>query len=311
MVVYFGKVNLNSSHIYKVYKKEIKLESILVKLFASLTDDIVYEKEEIYKEGLETKISTTFYKLKINEKTDDYIYGYLYKDAKIYYKQMNEDTNELEWRHVVSNETAEFYFDVYNEIVGYLTASRFGYREFLGAFEGIINNSLEKINLDYLFTVDLLTSGMNIEDIKEELKAIGNIQKLKIKIQPPNLQDELLNQIENNPEETISKLEEANIATKSIILTSSSKLGLKINSKVIDEELEQVDKIHSKISSKDITRNGYVEVEATDRNGNRITTGDKKAVKKEIDNLIDFISACDSVIAKRRLRGSDADFETT
>lgn len=309
MVVYFGKLNLNSSHIYKVYKKEIGLRDILSKLLICLKDGNIYEKEEVFKDGAEIKISTTTYKLTINEKTDDYIYGYLYKDAKIYYKQFNELTKELEWHHVISNETADFYLDVYSETVGYLTSTRFGYREFLYAFEGIINNSMEAENYDYRFTVDLLTSGLEMDDIKEELNKIGNIQKLKIKIQPPNINDEFINEIENNAEETINNFEEANIGTKSIILTSSSILGLKINSKEINEQLDQASKIHSKISSKALTKNGYIEIEATDKYGNRTTTGDNKAVKKIIDNVVEFKHACETVITNRKLKGSDFDIE--
>lgn len=298
MIIYFGKINLNSEHIYKVYKKEIKLDEILNVFFTTLQDGVSFEQEEVFKDGDETRITTITFKLSIKEKTESYVSGYLYKDAKIYYKTFNESTKDLDWHYVVSNETAQFYFDVYYETVGYLTSNRFGYREFLSAFEGILNESLKTGGHEYRFTVELLTTGMSLDDIKEELKSIENIQKLKIKIQPPNIQDKLLSQLEKDAEDTIKNFEDANIATKSIILTSSSKVGLKIESKEINDQLDQLDKVHSKISSNKLTRNGYVEVEATDQFGTRITTGDKKAVKKEIDNIIDFETACNRVIKK-------------
>lgn len=298
MIIYFGKLNLNSSHIYKVYKNEIELNEILDKVLISLKDGIKYEMEEYYKEGTETKVSTTTYTLKIKEKTESYVSGFIYKDATIYFKQYNEISKKFEWHSVISNESADFYLDVYSEKVGYLTANRFGYKEFLHAFEGIINKGLELEEYEYRFTVELLTSGMSIDDIKDELKSISNIQKLKIKIQPPNINDDLMKAMEEDAEETLKNFEDANIATKSILLTSSSRVGLNIESKEINDQLDQLASIHSKISPNTLMKNGYVEIEVTDGFGEKITTGEKKAVKKEIDNIIDFVTACNRVIKK-------------
>ena len=116
--------------------------------------------------------------------------------------------------------------------------------------------------------------------------------------------EESIKKLENNTEETIDNFKQANLAKKSVILTSSSIMGISVDSNEVNQLLNQADTIHSSISAKESTKNGYVEVEATDRYGIRHSTNETRAVKGEIDNVIDFVEACKSIIVRRRLKGT-------
>lgn len=50
-------------------------------------------------------------------------------------------------------------------MVGYQRTQRFGYKEFLYGFQGILNAACENSNLDYSFTVNLYNEGLDINDI--------------------------------------------------------------------------------------------------------------------------------------------------
>jgi hypothetical protein len=303
MIIYFGKINLNSSHIYQVYNKKLDIRDILQTLHTLFVDGIVFEKEEVFRVDTEVRIETTTYKVSVQEKTDDFIRGYVYKDSVIYFKRFDEQEKKLKTRSINNTEGVEFYFDTFSEIVGYHTALRLGHKEFLEAFEGLINSSLANDKNGYNFTVNQYTHGMNIKEIEKELKEIPSIQKLKIRLQPPNPDGDELRALQNNAGSKMKKFEEANIATKSVILTSASRQGLNIESTEIKDQLKEVNSIHNQINAHVSTKNGYAEVEAIDKYGEKYSTADKKAVKREINNVIEFKDACQSVILKKKMRG--------
>lgn len=306
MVIYFGKINLNSSHIFNVYRKELKLETVLNVLLGCFTDGTVYEKEIVKKtkHGLVKKVDT--YTVSIQEKNDEYIRGYILKASIIDYKKYNINTKKLESKIVNADEAAEFYFDVYNEVFGYLTAKRLGHKNFVDAFEGLINECLKKDSNGYRFTARLYTLGMDIKEIEQELKTLSGIQELKFKIQPPNVETELLDDIEDN----LNQYALANMSSKSIILTAASSTGLVVSSKLVQDPLSEINTIHSRINAKECTKKGYVEVSAVDKYGIKYTTANKKPYTKIIDNVMEFVAACqEAIFALRKAEDSPHDNE--
>lgn len=301
MVIFFAKVNLNSKHIYDVYSGNLDMKKILDTVMYTFGSEEEYVKEIIYKDGLDINIEQIKYKVHITDKTEEYIRGYIYKNSTVRFKVFDENSEELKSRSVKSTEAVDFYFDVYNELVGYNTAQRLGYKEFLEAFEGILNKSLQKCNQEYEFTVKLYSEGLDIFEIESQLKQIYNIQTLRFKFQPPNPPDDkILRELEDIADSTIKDYKDANIATKSVIFKASKIAGININAKEIQDQLNEANSLHSGIDSSEATKNGYVEIEAIDSHGNKHTTAEKKPIKKEISNIIEFEDACRSVIRNRR-----------
>lgn len=307
-VIYFGKVNLTSSHIYDVYNGKIQMHDLLQNVLIGLKDGISwnYEYSYIGNDG-DLHTDNSLFSVRIKEKTDTYIQGYIDKDSRLYYKSRSSETGELESKSVGNTETIEFYYDVFSEIFGYHTARRFGHKEVLNVFENLIRIAVENCKEGYVFTVARYTSGLNIEEIRQELKGISSIQKIKFTYQPVNPDSEFLDQIEKNGKDKLGEFEDANLATQSVIMTSSSKLGLNIDSNIIKEQISTVNELQRNVSSKDATANGYVKVEATGKDGIVHSTEDKAPIKKEINNILEFKIACQEIIMKRKPHTSPYD----
>lgn len=248
----------------------------------------------------------TTYTMGIQEKKNYCIRGYVFKKATLHAKKYNAETKRLEMRNVDSDEAIEFYFDVLNETVGFTRANRLGYKMFIEAFQGLIDNAINKhCKEKYKFNIELLTEGMNIEEIVYELERIGNIQTLNFRIQPPNADSELMAEINRNAENTLEKFNEAKLASKSVILTSSSTLGLNIKSREVQNQLKDVAGIHSKLDMKTATKRGYVEVSAIDQFGINHSTKSSKPITKRITDIIEFVEACKEVIKAESGKGTD------
>lgn len=307
VVLYFGKINLISDHLQKVYKGEMQINDILSSLLMYIKDGTEYIKEHKFKLDDEIVVEEIKYSIAIKKKSDTVINGYLYKTSKLHFKNFNKVTKELERKAIDNDEGVEFYFDVLAEMVGYHTSNRLGYKEFLEAFQEIINISCKNAGTDYRFNVKQYTKGLSIDEINKELKSIENIQKLTIKYQLPNAGEEILNKIQKNAESTIERFDKANMATKSVVLTAASSLGINVDSDEVKEEMEQIQNLHSSVSMENATRHGYVEVATVDGSGIEKTTADKKPVKKKISNIIEFEEACKDVIRKRGVDNLDRD----
>ncbi len=301
MVLYFAKINLES-HIYDVYDNKIALKKALDTIMQTFKSGGKYEKEEFFKDGADLNVQKIVYKVHITEKEEEYIAGYIYKDSKIRYKVFDENKEEMKSRIVDSNEVVNFYFDVYHERVGYNTANRFGYREFLEAFEGILNACLSVDENQFRFSVGLCMEGATLNEITDELKQISNIQRLKFKYKAPNPDTKELRAIQNDAEDTLNQLKNANIATKSVIFTAAKVIGINVEAEEIQEQLREANNLHSEIDSIKAMKNGYVEIEAIDSHGNKHISGEEKAIKKEISKIEEFVEACKNVIRNRCLR---------
>lgn len=107
---------------------------------------------------------------------------------------------------------------------------------------------------------------------------------------------------------TVARVRRCKFVDKSVILTSSNKLGLNINAQIIQEQIASVDNLQKSISSRIATQNGYVKVEAVGRDGVVHSTADKAPVKKSINRIVEFKSACEEII-KRRIATSISENE--
>lgn len=299
IVLYFGKFNLVSGPLFDVYNEKITMHDIMLNVLLEVQDGISYEKEVKFRpdSGEEIFKEEITYKISIKEKTETYIRGYLYKNSKIYFKNFDEITKEFVTKSVYNDEGVEFYFDVFSEMVGYYTANRLGHKEFREAFCNVINKAVEKY--DYEFELKPYTEGLSLDEIKYDLKSMGALKKITIKYHIPNPGEEVLKKIARDGE-GIESFKRANLAKKSILLTSANKQGINMESDEVNKELEQIENMHSSVDAKTGTKNGYVEVDATNVDGMNMSTLEKRPVKREINNIIEFAEACAEVIKRRK-----------
>ncbi len=299
MVLYFGKLNLVSGQLFEVYNKKMSMHDIMFNVLTTIQDGASFKKEFKFQtdDGEEVYVEEIKYNIAIKEKTDTYIQGYLYKNSKVIIKNFNRVTKQLDHKRVDNDEGVEFYFDVFAEMVGYYTANRLGHKEFREAFCGILNKTMKKY--EYVFELEPYTEGLSLDEIKSDLRNLGTLQRIEIKYHIPNPGDEILERIQNNGEK-LENYKKANLAKKSILLSAASKSGINMDSEEVNKELDEIENMHSSMDAKVATKNAYVEVNATNYNGVTMSTKEKKPIKKEIKNIIDFKEACADVIKRRK-----------
>lgn len=296
IALYFGKINMSSSQLGDVLINNASFRTILSNLLAALNDNITYT--HFYTKQIDNKTVTESveYSLSVKEKSNNELLGYIHKKSYLNYKDFDKNQKEIISKKIQNTETSEFYYDVFREMVGYQRTQRFGYKEFLFAFEGILNSACKNANLDYSFTVNQYTEGLNINDLRSTLRNEQQIQKLKIKYQIPNPDADTLKLIQANPEKTISDFKAANLAMKHVTYQAFSDTGLNVNSEMIERELNSINTIHSNIGAQKAIQNGYVEVETTDINGITRSTANTKPVIKHIDYIYELKEAASTVM---------------
>ena len=305
ITIYFGKVNLVSSQIGDALFNSISLRNILSELLNALRDNTSYTYTTTKQINInETVTEDIEYSLSIKEKTDTDLQGYLHKKSYLYYKDFDKQTKEIISKKIENTESSEFYYDVFREMIGYQRTLRFGYKEFLYGFEGILNTACTNANLDYKFTVNQYTEGLDINDLRNELISNNQqIQTLKIKYQIPNLNFDTLRKIHLNPEETIKNFRSANLATHYVTYQSITNYALNISSEIIEQELQNIDNMHSSINAKEALKNGYVEVETTNIYGVKKSSTDTKPIVKHINNILELKDAA-SIVILNNIRNS-------
>ncbi|MGN8963274.1 hypothetical protein [Bariatricus sp. HCP28S3_D3] len=296
-VIYFGKVNIISSHVYKMYDSEYDFYDVLLPVLINIKDGLEYEYRftQMYDEKM-VEVSYN-YVMRIKEKTDTYVYGYLNKKGRVPYKT-ESISGELVTEYIDNTERIEFYYDVFKEKIGYYTSIRFGHKEILDVFEHMLNSIFKDEEDAMMFSVSRYTNGLDVKNIEKELQSIGNIQKLKFTFKPINPDTELRESILKNGIERLEEFEDANLSIKHVELYAASRMGLNIESNIVREQIDYANSINSNVSFEKSTGNGYVKVEAVGSDGITHSTEDKAPVKKEINNIIDFKSACQELINK-------------
>jgi len=245
-----------------VLKKEQTIEPILNELFYSFKSGTIYEEhlpipltEEEIKQGLSTKYETVQYKLSIREKKQLGIEGVVYRTSKLYYNNLVEG-DSLVTSAVKNTDGIRFYFDLYKEYVGFNTKQRFGYQQFVNSFENIINLCIKNTGKQYKFSVSLYTEGLNLDEIKDELRKIRNIERLDIYVQPPNPDEDTLSQIESSLGRRLNEFKDANASSITTTIRADGKDALKIDSKLIENELELIEEAHKSVGIKKATSRG-------------------------------------------------------
>ncbi len=300
MVIYFSKINLESIHLLEMYKKEELLVEMKKSIVSFLKNGTVYEVEKIFiDENGEKHTYTTKYRISIGIKKGDYISGYIYKSAVIYYKTLNEVTLKPESHFQNTIEDVRFYYDVNKEIVGFHTRNRFGYQEFNYAFREILNMCMHQNGSPLKFGVYLYNEGLEIEEIASALKSINNIKKLEFRYKLPNPADDyMLDELEDGLTDVAKALENANANSMSVIFDSDGNIGLNIESTEIQNNIGRIGKLTKGIDSKSAIKNGYAYVKATGKDGKIYTTEEKKPIRREIDDDSEdgFFLACRDTI---------------
>lgn len=293
-VIYFAKVNIITGKVFDLYNGE-DIHDILQPVLIRFTEALGYRKEYSYFQDDKVVEDYINYSVKIKEKSDTYIWGYLSKESKVPYKE--EDVNgELRTKYIQSLERIEFYYDIFKEKIGYYTTNRFGKTEVIEVFENMLNRMYDEECFQLMFSVSKYTHGINIKHLQKELEEIRNIHKLKFTFRPANPDSDLLKAIQEKGKEKLEEFENANLSTKHVELTAATSLGLNLKANMVQEEIKYAEKINSNIPLSKSTQNGYVKIEAIGKNGVTYSTEDQAQVKKEISNVIEFKKACQRMI---------------
>lgn len=299
MIIYFSKINLCTVELFNAYKEENIYKDLRSSIASYLKTGIIFKTVETYI-GADGQIHNddTLYRMSLHEKEEDHIWGVIYKEAHVWYKEINPKTGEIESKTRPTIEDVQFYYDITREIVGFHTRNRFGYQEFNHAFEEMINSSLLENDKEYKISVSLYNEGLEIGEIEQQLKEIKNIKRLIFNFKVPNpADDDMLDDLSEGLDNALEQMEEANANSMSVIFDSSGRtLGLNVDSQEIKNNIQRIGRIHSKVSGKDAIKNGYATVKAIDKHGKIYTTEERKPIKREIMNELEFVSACKETI---------------
>ena len=295
VTVYFAKLNLISEDIYELYKNPSLRKIIASALYAAINSNPVWQKESTFLDETGEPHSTVVeYSTHILHCDDTYTYveGWLYKKSKLYYKTLNKETKELISHSTENTEGIRFTLDLDHGYVGYNTSARFGYKEFIDAFVTLINIGEEKTKSDYRYSIGLCTSGLSLDDIKKELSDIGRIMELRIRMQPPNPSEALLDELQRRCDGVVKNFREANVTEVELFYSTKGSSGINITAPFIEEKIQDIQGLHSALPVEESTRKGYVTVEATAASGRKYSSGETKPFRKVIWGLEDLFESC-------------------
>lgn len=293
ITLYFGKLNLISEDIYEIYDNPQRIKDLYTSLYLGIRSGLIFEKQRTFvHDNGEIGHETIQYEMHVLDINEDYVEGWIYKNSVIRYKILDKASRQLLPQSVNSTEGIRFCLDIRNELVGYDTKQRFGYREFLEAFQEIINLGQEGIESPYRFSLELRTMGMSLDEIKESLHQIGNIKELTIQMQPPNPSAKLLNELQQRGEDFIQEMRDANATAIGFNFFSEGSSGLNIDSPLINERITDLRGLCQRLTVDEAIQKGYARVEAQSKAGVKYTTRDQKPYKRVIDGIEDFADAC-------------------
>lgn len=293
--LFFAKLNLATENIYDIYADPQKMKFIKFALVQAMQREGSWTKETTYlDDNGSLQVTTIDYHLHTLGVSDNFSFveGWLYKDSVLYYKSLKKGSSELQSKSVKNTEAIRFLFDIEHEFIGYDTKARFGYKEFMEAFVEILNSELQSEEHPFFFTISRCSKGLNLSDIKKELNSIPQIKELKIRIQPPNPERELLEHLQSIGEGELANMKSANVTQMNLSLVSAGGSGLNLESNLIDTELNKLQGIHQKLSVEEATKRGYVQITATSSTGKQFSTENSKPFKKIISFPSEFIDAC-------------------
>lgn len=295
ITLYFAKLNLISGDVFDLYNDPKQKDNISFVLYEAVKSNTHWSKENIFFDDAGEPHSTTIeYSIHIlrTDETVANIEGLLYKKSRLYYKTLDNATNTLVQNFTENTEGNRFTIDLNHGFVGYNTSARFGYKEFVEAFENIINLAEENLEYDYRYRMSLCVSGINLEQIKEELHNIGNIKELRIRMQPPNPSDQILDSLQKRCDGIVKDLRDANVTEVDLFYSTKGRAGIDLKASLINERIEDIQGLYSGLSVEESTQKGYVSVEATSTTGRKYASGESKPIKRIIEDVGEFFDAC-------------------
>lgn len=308
-ILYFAKLNINSQ-IFEVYDKgEEYLNELLKEIYNEMIEtNYVLEKEVIAIDpdvicdsecDLQNFQKRTSYELKVIYNEYPILKANFMKKSPIMTKQKDHKDNLIP--NLVENyESIELFIDFENEIIGFFTAQRFGYRQFEEHFEEYINNMMhnkyESFNksVKKYVKIRLITYNTSFDDFYKLLLKEKNINTIKVSIIPPNASESFIRNMDEKAKGKIEKMKDAFITEKTIEWNSSAPTGINIDSEEIRNIFEEAEEINKSVNTKkkEKTKNNeddidrinyqYVNAEATNMFGEKFTTEDNTLYKYEV-----------------------------
>lgn len=294
ITLYFAKLNLISDDIFKLYDSTEDIDTISAALYDAIKANKVWEKERFYiDENGEQRSSVIEYSAHIlNVDSNTYVEGWLYKKSNLYYKTLDKQTNTLVQRSTGNTEGNRFVLDLKHGFIGYNTSTRFGYKEFIEAFVNIINLGEATLAYNYRYSISLCVSGINLEEIKKELNNIGRIKELKIRMQPPNPSDDLLDELKERCDGLVKDFKDANVTELEVLYSTKGSSGIDLNAPLVNEKINDIQGLYSGLPVEESTQKGYVSVEATSTSGRKYASGDSKPIKRIIECIECILEVC-------------------
>lgn len=295
ITLYFAKLNLISEDIYRLYENPALRKDISAALYAAINSGTIWEKENVFLDKSGEPHSTVIEYTSHILHTDDtytYVEGWLYKKSKLHYKTLDKVTKELVSHSTENTEGIRFTLDLEHGFVGYNTSSRFGYKEFIESFVMLVNLGEEKNKFDYRYNISLCTSGLSLEDIMKELSGIGRIKELRIRMQPPNPNEDLLDKLQRRCDGVVKDFKDANVTEVELFYSSKGASGINISAPFIEDKIQDIQGLYSTLSVEESTKKGYVSVEATSSSGRKYSSGESKPFRKVIWGLEDLFNSC-------------------
>lgn len=281
-VLYFAKVNYNSG-IYEVYDKKKTIQEVNNKIFSFLTDKAEAKKIESKRDDEGNELpKTIIYEFLNLEKNNNIIIGNIIKNDYVYLKKIDRETAKIIKRKEENEESILFYYDVNKEVIVFYTTQKFGYLEFIEAFEKLLNESFELNEAEETFSVGLIKHLSSINTLIEDIKKLGKIKELKIEVIPPNPNEELLNEMMTRSERTLESMKNSNITKRSILFTSNTKDGINMNSDMVTDTINDFKYLHKDLEAEDVINNAYGEITATSQDGKIYTSKNTEPLKYEI-----------------------------
>lgn len=281
--IYFSKISLNDDRIFEEYEGKDVLKEIQKTILSKITEPHIYEKREFFelsnlnneKKIIEYKAIYKFLDIVIK---NDIVEGFLKKTSPLYSKKIDEITGQKSYSSQENDEVVNFCYDTKKENIMFFTANRLGYKDFNQAFGGLLSRVISS-DRDNSFSVDLVLENITIEKVKEDLKKIGPISELSITMIPPNpAWSGLSEDIKKDAEAQLSQMKEANVTNIEYTVKSNSEKGIKIESELVNKNLNAMIGIHSKLSEESTLENGYVKIEAVSTKG--VYSNEEKSHKK-------------------------------
>lgn len=219
-MMYFAKMNVNEN-IYEVYNNKKNLNSLIQKIFLSITT-----KTEIYDEsGGRYK----FFDLDTNTDNMSIVgnLGYIKAGIHSSYDPDNDSAIDVVDKNKLKYVT--YYFDVQHEMLAYMTLPVLSQKKVLDIFAKLIKRESD-IGVEFI-------QESNLDDLQAELKKFKKLSKLEVKLVPPNGDKEDFAELSSL---SVDKIEESRATKISQSFQTQRKEGLKQDSILIKNTVTSV-----------------------------------------------------------------------